>query len=61
MENSVYANTRKKLAERRSSLIKSVRFSYQDEQMKAHIDVIVRVQGVIDVVDRVSKEEAASP
>lgn len=61
MENSVYANARKKLVERRNSRIKSLGFSYHDEQMEAHIGLIMRVQSVIDVIDRISKEEAAPP
>ena len=28
--------------------------------MEAHIDLIVRVQSVIDVIDKVGKEKAAS-
>jgi hypothetical protein len=39
---------------RRNSLIKSLGGSYRDEQMKAHVDFIMRIQGVIAVIDRVS-------
>jgi hypothetical protein len=60
MEQSIYSNARKQLAERRTGLIKSLMHSSQDEQMEAHIDLIVRVQSVIDVIDRVAKEEAGS-
>ena len=60
MESSHYASARKYLVERRSALIKSLGASHQDEQMEAHIGLIVRVQAVIDVIDRVSKEETGS-
>jgi hypothetical protein len=61
MESSHCASARKHLVERRSALIKSLRVSYQDEQMEAHIGLIVRIQAVIDVIDRASKEETGSP
>jgi hypothetical protein len=61
MESSDYALARKHLAERRNGLIKSLGLSYQDEQMEAHIDLIVRIQVVIDIIDRVAKEEPSSP
>jgi hypothetical protein len=60
MEQSHYAQARKHLVERRSSLIKSLSFAHQDEQMEAHIDLIVRIQSVIDVIDRAATEEVAS-
>ena len=61
MEPSIYSNARKHLVERRTGLIKSLMRSSADEQMEAHIDLIVRVQSVIDVIDRAAKEEAGSP
>jgi hypothetical protein len=57
MEKNNYAEARKHLVERRSALIKSLALSHQDEQMEAHIGLIVRIQSVIDVIDRVSNEE----
>lgn len=56
MEKDYYAEARKHLVERRTSLIKSLGVSYQAEQMEAHIDLIVRIQSVIDVIDRVGNE-----
>ncbi len=60
-ERGSYAATRKHLVERRNALIKSIGFALQAEQMEAHMDLIVRIQKVIDVVDRVIDEEARSP
>jgi hypothetical protein len=53
-----YAAARKNLVERRDSLIKSMGISGQNEQMEAHMDLIVRVQSVIDVVDKAMNEKA---
>jgi len=50
---------RKLLVERRRALIKSLGFAQQDEQLEAHMDLIVRLQAVIDVIDRVAREEVA--
>ena len=60
MEKNNYAEARKHLVERRNALIKSLELSQQNEQMEAHMDLIVRVQTVIDVIDRVMDEEARS-
>lgn len=57
-EKSKYAGARKQLVERRNALIKSLALASQSEQMEAHMDLIVRIQSVIDVVDRVIDEEA---
>jgi hypothetical protein len=55
------AAARKHLVERRRALIKSLSFAQQDEQLEAHMDLIVRIQAVIDVIDRVLREEAVTP
>jgi len=52
-----FAAARKHLVERRNALIKSLGLSGQAEQMEAHMDLIVRVQSVIDVVDRAMNDE----
>ena len=49
------------LVERRRGLIKSLGFAQQDEQLEAHMDLIVRLQAVIDVIDRVAHEDAGAP
>ena len=54
------AAARKLLVERRSALIKSLSFAHQEEQMEAHMDLIVRLQSVIDVIDRVLREKSVS-
>ena len=61
MDTRDNAAAREHLVERRSALIKSLRFAQQDEQLEAHMDLIVRVQSVIDVIDRIADEEAVSP
>jgi hypothetical protein len=63
MENTadIYAEARKHLVARRSTLIKSPGHGFQDKQMEAHIDLIVRIQSVIEVIDRVAAEQAVSP
>ncbi len=48
------------LVERRHGLIKSLCFAQQDEQLEAHMDLIVRLQAVIDVIDRVAREEVVT-
>ena len=55
------AAARRLLVERRRGLIKSPGFAQQDEQLEAHMDLIVRIQAVIDVIDRVTREEVVAP
>jgi hypothetical protein len=55
------AAARRLLAERRRALIKSLGFAQQDEQLEAHMDLIVRIQAVIDVLDRIAREETLAP
>jgi hypothetical protein len=61
MQKNESAEARKLLVERRSGLIRSLRLSQQSEEMEAHMDLIVRVQQVIDVIDRIDREEQTSP
>ncbi len=42
------AAARRLLVERRRGLIKSLGFAHQDEQLEAHMDLIVRFQAVIE-------------
>ncbi len=60
MDKSNCAEARKHLVERRNALIKSMGLSSQNELMEAHMDLIVRIQKVIEVVDGVIEEEAGS-
>lgn len=53
------AAARTHLVERRAALIKSLSFVQQDEMLEAHMDLIVRIQAVIDVIDRIAREEGA--
>jgi hypothetical protein len=39
----------------------SVYANARKRPMEAHIDLIVRVESISDVIDRIRKEEAASP
>ena len=54
------AEARKHLVERRNALIRSLGFAGQDEQMEAHIGLILKLQSVIDVIDRVGHEMEVS-
>jgi hypothetical protein len=58
VENDYYSEARRQLVERRTGLIKALARAYHDEQMEAHIDLILRLQSVIDVIDRVAAAEA---
>ncbi len=55
------ADARRHLAERRNALIRSLGFASQDEQMEAHIGLILRIQSVNDVIDRIGHEIEGSP
>lgn len=57
----IVGTARRLLVERRRGLIKSLGLAQQDEQLEAHMDLIVRIQAVIDVIDRVAREEAVAP
>lgn len=52
------AAARAHLVERRAALIKSLSFAQQDEQLEAHMDLIVRIQAVLDVIELVAREQA---
>jgi hypothetical protein len=56
--NDAVAAAGKYLVERRSTLIRSLGFAQQNELMEAHMDLLVGLQSVIDVIDRVAREEA---
>ena len=55
-----FADARKHLVERRNALIRSLGLAHQDEVMEAHIDHIIRIQSVIEVIDKAMDEEARS-
>lgn len=52
-----FIDARKHLVDRRSALIKALNFGGQSEQIEAHIDLVVRIQSAIDVIDRAIEEE----
>ena len=56
-DDAAIAAARGLLVQRRRSLIKSLGLAQQDELLEAHMDLIVRLQAVIDVIDRVAREE----
>src|SRR4051794_7143679 len=43
---------RKHLAEQRGSLIKAIGLGYQREQTEAHINLVIKIQNAIDVIDK---------
>ncbi len=55
------AEARRHLVERRNALIRSLGFAGQDEQMEAHMALILKLQSVIDVIDRVGHEVEGTP
>ncbi len=52
---------RRHLVEQRSSLIKAISFSSQPEQTEAHVDLVVRIQKAIEVIDKAIEEEQRRP
>jgi hypothetical protein len=56
-----YLAARKRLVEQRSALIKALALGYQAEQTEAHINMVIRVQEAIEVVDKAISEEQPAP
>ena len=54
------SEARKQLAERRRLVIKSLASGYDREQMETHINMMMKIQNAIEVIDRVSQEERAA-
>ena len=52
-----FHTARKHLAERRSALIEVLARAFQRDQSDAHIDLIIRVQNAIEVIDKAIGEE----
>ncbi len=52
---------RQRLVEQRHELIRALAFNCQAEQSEAHIDLIIRVQEAIDIVDKAIDEERPLP
>lgn len=48
---------RQNLVEHRSSLITAMSHSQQHDQTEAHIDLIIRIQSAIDVIDKAIDDE----
>ncbi len=56
---SQLSEARRQMVEQRRQVIKSLGSSHDREQMEAHINMMMRIQGAIDVIDRVAHEESA--
>jgi hypothetical protein len=52
---------RQRLVEQRCGLIKALAGAHQAEQSEAHIDLIIRVQKAIEVIDQAIDEEQTVP
>jgi hypothetical protein len=52
---------RQRLVEQRHALIKSLGSTFQAEQSEAHINLLIRVQKAIEVVDKAIDEEQSEP
>ena len=48
---------RQHLVEKRSSMIKAMSFAGQNEQTEAHVDLVIRIQNGIEVIDKAIDEE----
>ncbi len=49
---------RRQLVAQRQLIIKGLSHGYTRGQSEAHIDMLIKVQSAIDIIDRVSKEAA---
>lgn len=48
---------RQHLVEKRSSMIKAMSFAGPNEQTEAHVDLVIRIQNGIEVIDKAIDEE----
>jgi hypothetical protein len=48
---------RKQMIEQRQIMIKSLAAGHSREQMEAHLDMIVKIQRALDVIDHVRREQ----
>jgi hypothetical protein len=48
---------RQHLVEKRNSMIKAMSFAGQNEQTEAHVDLVIRIQNGIEVIDKAIDEE----
>jgi hypothetical protein len=55
----ILSEARRLMVEHRRSVIKTLASGYDREQMEAHINMILKIQSAIDVIDRVSQDERA--
>ena len=53
------AEARKQMVTQRRLLIRLLGSGHDREQMEAHINMMVKIQNAIDVIDRVTQEERA--
>jgi hypothetical protein len=54
------SEAKEQLVEQRRLLIKAIAAGHSREQMEAHLNMIVKLQAAIDVIDRVSQEGPAT-
>jgi len=60
MEHSdaaIFGEARRRLVEQRRTLIKAIAGDLPREQTAAHINLVIRIQSAIDVVDRAIEDE----
>jgi hypothetical protein len=53
------SEARKQMVERRRLVIRSLGSGHDHEQMEAHINMMIKIQSAIDVIDRVAHDESA--
>jgi hypothetical protein len=58
MDESTYLKAaRRKLLERRHAMIKELAASAHGEQLEAHLTMMVKVQSVLDILDKVGASD----
>jgi hypothetical protein len=58
--NKNLSDARKQMVEQRRLVIKSLALGSDREQLDAHLNLMMKIQKAIDVIDRVVRDERAS-
>ena len=53
------SEARKQMVEQRRHVVRSLASGHDREQLEAHINMMMKIQTAIDVIDRVAEEEHA--
>jgi hypothetical protein len=55
----VLAEARRQMVEKLHAVMRTLAFGHDPEQLESHINMMMKVQNAIDVIDRVSRSERA--